>query len=75
MWFGDLVTMDWWQCLWLNEAFATLMGEVIIIDRVEPEWRVHSSFISDHLSRALQLDALRSSHPIEVPCPDEDTAQ
>lgn len=55
--------------LWLNEAFATLMGEVIIINELHPEWGVHSEFINDHLGRALELDALRSSHPIEMPCP------
>ncbi|KDQ18450.1 hypothetical protein BOTBODRAFT_28829 [Botryobasidium botryosum FD-172 SS1] len=70
MWFGDIVTMSWWDNLWLNEGFATLMGEVIIMDRVYPEWKVNSSFITDHLERALDLDAQRSSHPIEVDCPD-----
>ena len=40
------------------------MGEVIIIDEIEPSWKIHSSFISEHLSRALDLDALRSSHPM-----------
>ena len=52
-----------------NEAFATLMGEVIIIQELHPEWKIHSEFINMHLKRALQLDALRSSHPIEMPCP------
>jgi aminopeptidase 2 len=56
--------------LWLNEAFATLMGECIIIEELHPEWHIHSEFINAHLKRALQLDALRSSHPIEMPCPD-----
>lgn len=49
------------------------MGEVIVIDELEPSWKIHSSFISEHLSRALDLDSLRSSHPIEMPCPDEAT--
>ncbi|KAG9085108.1 Aminopeptidase 2 mitochondrial [Ceratobasidium sp. UAMH 11750] len=70
MWFGDIVTMNWWNSLWLNEGFATIAGEVIIIDKVFPEWRVHSEFITHHLERALELDAQRSSHPIEVECPD-----
>jgi aminopeptidase 2 len=65
MWFGDIVTMNWWNSLWLNEGFATIAGEVIIIDKVFPEWRVHSEFITHHLERALELDAQRSSHPIE----------
>ncbi|GJN87500.1 hypothetical protein Rhopal_000449-T1 [Rhodotorula paludigena] len=67
--------MEWWDNLWLNESFATLMGEVIIPDRIEPSWKVHSNFITEHLARALALDSLRSSHPIEMPCPDEDTIQ
>jgi aminopeptidase 2 len=46
------------------------MGEVIILNKIFPEWRPHSSFINDHLERALQLDAQRSSHPIQVDCPD-----
>ncbi|GAA5943215.1 hypothetical protein JCM10213_006247, partial [Rhodosporidiobolus nylandii] len=74
-WFGNIVTMAWWDNLWLNESFATLMGEVIIPDRIEPGWRVHTAFVTDHLARAFALDSLRSSHPIEMPCPDEATIQ
>lgn len=59
--------MDWWSGLWLNEAFATLMGEVIILDRCWPEFCADREFLVDHLARALELDAKRSSHPIEVP--------
>ena len=46
------------------------MGEVIILDKVFPEFKVHANFISSHLNRALNLDAKLSSHPIEVACPD-----
>ncbi|OWZ56597.1 aminopeptidase 2 [Cryptococcus neoformans] len=70
MWFGDIVTMKWWDNLWLNEAFATLMGELIILERVWPEWNPRSQFLKTHLQSALDLDAQRSSHPIEVDCPD-----
>ncbi|KAL0947133.1 hypothetical protein HGRIS_013264 [Hohenbuehelia grisea] len=70
MWFGNITTMEWWNYLYLNEGFATLMGEVIIADKVFPEWKVNSEFISGHLNRALALDSKLSSHPIEVECPD-----
>lgn len=65
-WFGNLVTMRFWDNLWLNEAFATLMGEVIILDKCFPEWESASEFIAMHLERALDLDAKRSSHAIEI---------
>ncbi|TXT13659.1 hypothetical protein VHUM_01026 [Vanrija humicola] len=70
MWFGDIVTMKWWDNLWLNEAFATLMGELVIPDRIWPEWKVRQEFLNVHLANALSLDSQRSSHPIEVDCPD-----
>ncbi|ETW82731.1 Metallo peptidase M1 [Heterobasidion irregulare TC 32-1] len=70
MWFGNITTMEWWNYLYLNEGFATVMGEVIIMDKVFPEWKVDSEFITEHLNDALRLDAKLSSHPIEVDCPD-----
>ncbi|KAK0197309.1 leucyl aminopeptidase [Armillaria mellea] len=73
MWFGNITTMEWWNYLYLNEGFATLMGEVIIAGRrVFPEYKPKSDFIGDHLNQALALDAKRSSHPIEVDCPTAD---
>ncbi|UZJ55946.1 hypothetical protein CBS101457_005266 [Exobasidium rhododendri] len=71
-WFGNLATLAWWTQLWLNESFATLMGEVIILDMCFPEWNSASEFITNHLNRALELDGKRSSHPIEVPLEGED---
>ncbi|KAL1756342.1 hypothetical protein FB107DRAFT_211566 [Schizophyllum commune] len=70
MWFGNITTMKWWDNLYLNEGFATLMGDLVITDKVFPEWKLTSQFINQHLTRALSLDAKLSSHPIEVECPD-----
>jgi puromycin-sensitive aminopeptidase len=65
MWFGDLVTMRWWEGVWLNEAFATFM-ELLSVDAFEPRWEVWTSFGADRLS-ALTTDSLRASRPIEYP--------
>lgn len=65
-WFGNLVTMDWWNELWLNEGFATWVGYKAV-DKFYPEWDVFSSFVAESLQTALELDSLRNSHPIEVP--------
>ncbi|KAI1768310.1 peptidase family M1-domain-containing protein [Hypoxylon sp. FL1150] len=65
-WFGNLVTMDWWEGLWLNEGFATLMSW-LSCDHFYPEWKVWENYVTDNLQSALGLDSLRSSHPIEVP--------
>lgn len=65
-WFGNLVTMDFWDGLWLNEGFATWMSWYAC-DSLYPDWKVWESYVSDSLQQALTLDSLRSSHPIEVP--------
>ncbi|EIW77439.1 hypothetical protein CONPUDRAFT_84517 [Coniophora puteana RWD-64-598 SS2] len=70
MWFGNITTMEWWDNLYLNEGFATLMGEYIVVDRLYPKWKVDAEFIIENLNDALNLDAKPSSHPVEVPCPD-----
>ena len=65
-WFGNLVTMDFWDGLWLNEGFATWMSWYSC-NKFYPEWKVWEGFVTDTLQGALSLDSLRSSHPIEVP--------
>ncbi|KIX08936.1 uncharacterized protein Z518_00014 [Rhinocladiella mackenziei CBS 650.93] len=65
-WFGNLVTMDWWNELWLNEGFATWVGW-LAVDHLHPEWKVWSQFVAEAVQSALELDSLRASHPIEVP--------
>jgi puromycin-sensitive aminopeptidase len=65
MWYGDLVTMAWWDDLWLNEAFATWMAHRVV-DLWKPEWRMWQGFEHDRAS-ALALDGLASTHPIYAP--------
>ena len=65
-WFGNLVTMDFWDGLWLNEGFATWMSWYSC-NVFYPEWKVWQTYVIDNLQGALSLDSLRSSHPIEVP--------
>lgn len=71
-WFGNLVTMEWWTHLWLNEGFASWI-EYLCVDHCFPEFDIWTQFVNQDLGRALELDALHNSHPIEVPVghPDE----
>ncbi len=64
-WFGNLVTMDWWTHLWLNEGFASWI-EFLAVDHLFPEWEMWTQFVFSDFGRALSLDGLKSSHPIEV---------
>ncbi len=72
MWFGDLVTMRWWNGLWLNEAFATFM-ELVCVAAFRPEWRGWSSFAAER-DNSMDTDALESTRPIEFPVASPDEA-
>lgn len=65
-WFGNLVTMSWWDGLWLNEGFAAWM-EHFGVDQLYPDYHIWEQFTTDSFGAAQRLDALRSSHPIIVP--------
>ena len=64
-WFGNLVTMEWWTHLWLNEGFASYM-EYVAIDKLFPKWNIWTQFVFIEHSRGLALDGLASTHAIEV---------
>jgi puromycin-sensitive aminopeptidase len=64
-WFGNLVTMEWWTHLWLNEGFASWI-EYLCVDHCFPEYDIWTQFATGDFTRALELDALQNSHPIEV---------
>ncbi len=64
-WFGNLVTMEWWTHLWLNEGFASYI-EYLAVDHLFPKWDIWTQFIFLDLGEALRLDALKNTHPIEI---------
>lgn len=66
MWFGNLVTMEWWTQLWLNEGLTSFMEYLPLAD-LFPEWKMMEHFMSMEFASALKEDGLRTTHPIEVP--------
>ena len=65
MWFGDLVTMGWWEGIWLNEAFATFM-EMLCVDAFRPSWDRWVGFAPSR-EAALAVDGVHATRPIEYP--------
>lgn len=71
-WFGNLVTMRWWDDLWLNESFANLM-EYRAVDEIEPQWNIFEQFVGVETNMAMRRDALAGVQPVRVDVghPDE----
>jgi tricorn protease interacting factor F2/3 len=71
-WFGDLVTMRWWDDLWLNESFATFMS-YRTLNKLFPEWEMEKQLLSDSqksINSALTADQLRATHPVSTKVDD-----
>lgn len=71
MWFGDLVTHDWWNGMWLNESFATQMATLALIETTEFQDQWHGYF-TDSKKAAYQRDSRVTTHPIEMPVDSTD---
>jgi tricorn protease interacting factor F2/3 len=70
-WFGDLVTMKWWDDLWLNESFATFVGYKILA-KVQKDWNLWEDFQREETLSSMKKDGLLSTHPIRVEVRDPD---
>uniref|UniRef100_A0A8C6TIW3 Aminopeptidase n=1 Tax=Neogobius melanostomus TaxID=47308 RepID=A0A8C6TIW3_9GOBI len=71
-WFGNLVTMKWWNEVWLNEGFATYMSS-LAVDRALPSLKVRDMFLANQLHIAFEADSLASSHPLTPPAAEVQT--
>ena len=71
-WFGNLVTMNWWNDLWLNESFANMM-EYVAIDALQPDWYMWEDFATNEVTAALRRDSLDGVQSVQadVNHPDE----
>ena len=70
-WFGNLVTLSWWDDLWLNEGFASYM-EYKGVANYHTDWNMESQFLTSDLHRVMDLDATVNSHPIVQPVENPD---
>ncbi|KAJ7105158.1 leucyl aminopeptidase [Mycena epipterygia] len=67
-WFGNIVTMEWWDNLWLNEGVRDIAWRPHL--RLYPEWNGAAAIVNGTFKYALNVDAKLSSHPVQVECPD-----
>lgn len=68
-WFGNLVTMQWWDELWLNEGFATWVSHYAV-DQLFPDWGIWGTFANGRGEDAFRADGIRGSHPVHIPFED-----
>ena len=71
MWFGNLVTMEWWDDLWLNESFASIM-EHIALDAIHPEWHQWEHYASSDILSTTSRDIHQDIQPISIELDDPD---